>query len=102
MTHAADPADLVRALERVAATVGLEVRREKLDIGDSRLPGGLCRVDDRRLCILSDALAAEDEACALGRALLHFDLDAVYVPPVAREFLERLREAEGAEEGSHR
>ena len=88
MTHARRADPLVEALERVARAVGFEVRRERLEIGDARAPGGLCRVEDREVCILSDALSAEEEARTLGRALTHFDLEDVYVPPRVREYIE--------------
>ena len=101
MTHARDPvrslaqpARLVEQLERVSASVGLEVRRERLEIGDARAPGGLCRVEGRQVCILANDLTAEAEARALGRALLHFDVEAVFVPPAVRDFLEELAERE--------
>jgi hypothetical protein len=90
MTHARGPEPLVEALERVARAVGLEIRRERLDIGDNRAPGGLCRVDGREVCILADTLSVDEEAEALGRALLHYDLDDVYVAPKVREYLEGL------------
>jgi len=90
MTHARDPDPLVEALERVAQAVGLEVRRERLDIGDNRAPGGLCRVEGRTVCILADTLSVDEEAEALGRALLHFDLEDVYVAPKVRQYLEGL------------
>jgi hypothetical protein len=83
---------LTRALERVAEAVGLEIRREPLDIGDARLPGGLCRLDGRPpVCILADHLGEEEEARAIGRALLAFDPDSVWMPPAARDFLDALR-----------
>ncbi|MBI5502257.1 MAG: hypothetical protein HY907_18585 [Deltaproteobacteria bacterium] len=104
MTHARDsvrslaqPARLVEQLEHVAAAVGLEVRRERLEIGDARAPGGLCRLDGRQVCILAIDLTADEEARALARALLHFDLDAVYVAPAVREYLERVGEGEANE-----
>ncbi len=80
-------ADLVAALEQAAETLGIEIRRETLDIGDARLPGGLCTVGDRTTCILSSKLEPHEEASAIGRALLRFDLDAVFLPPAVREFL---------------
>ena len=91
MTHVrrAEGPPLVEALEQVARAVGLEVRRERLEIGDARAPGGLCRVEEREVCILSDALSAEEEARTLGRALAHFDLEDVYVPPRVREYIEQ-------------
>ncbi|MBI5485848.1 MAG: hypothetical protein HY905_00800 [Deltaproteobacteria bacterium] len=102
MTHARDsvrslaqPARLVEQLERVAEAVGLEVRRERLEIGDARAPGGLCRLGDRPVCILADNLTADDEALALARALLHFDLDAVYVAPAVRQYLEAVGKGQG-------
>jgi hypothetical protein len=93
MTHARrSAASLVEQLERVAQAVGLEVRRERLEIGDAHAPGGRCRLEGREVCILADNLSAEEEARALGRALLHFDLDDVYASPAVRAFLERLGE----------
>ena len=93
MTHARREDPLVETLERVAQAVGLEVRREHLDIGDARAPGGLCRVEQREVCILSDALSSEEEARTLGRALTHFDLENVYIPPRVRAYIERLRDS---------
>lgn len=86
-----DPdAALVEALERIAARLDIEIRREALDIGDARLPGGLCTVDGRSFCILSASLGPAGEARVLGAALLRFDLSEIYVPPAAREFLDRI------------
>lgn len=92
MTHPRRPSDPLReAFERAAAAVGLEVRRERLEIGDANAPGGLCRLaDGRPVCILSDRLSDDEELRALGRALLHFDLESVYLPPAARAYVERL------------
>lgn len=90
MTHPRDPGTLLPALERLARSVGVEVRRERLDIGDARAPGGLCRLEGRTLCILSDALGREEECEVLGRALRTFDLEGVFVPPALREYLESL------------
>jgi hypothetical protein len=98
MTHARPAAgSLVEQLERVAQALGLEVRRERLDIGDARAPGGLCRVEGRDVCILAENLSEEEEARALGRALLHFDLDDVFATPAVRAFLERLKAADPPE-----
>ena len=91
MTHLRRPDPLLEALQRVAAALALEVRRERLEIGDAKAPGGLCRLaDGRQVCILSDRLSDDEELRALGLALLHFDLESVYLPPAAREYLERL------------
>ncbi|NMC71437.1 MAG: hypothetical protein GYA57_15410 [Myxococcales bacterium] len=91
MTHLRRPDPLREALERAAAAVGLEVRRERLEIGDANAPGGLCRLaDGRPVCILSDRLSDDEELRTLGLALLHFDLESVYLPPAARAYVERL------------
>lgn len=92
MTHLRRPRDPLReTLERVASTLGLEVRRERLEIGDAHAPGGVCRMaGGQQVCILSDQLSDDEERRALGLALLHFDLESVYLPPAAREYLERL------------
>lgn len=101
MTHPRRPDPLREALERAAAALGLEVRRERLEIGDANAPGGLCRLaDGRPVCILSDRLSGDEELRALGLALLHFDLESVYLPPAARTYIERLSaEASGKPPG---
>ena len=78
-------------LERVAAKAGLEIRREALEIGDARLPGGLCEFEGRRVCIVSSALEPGEEARVIGLALRRFDLEGEFLPPAVRQFLESLQ-----------
>jgi hypothetical protein len=78
-------------LEQVAHRLGLEVRYEILvEEGEpGSMRGGLCRVKDRKVIFVDRRLRPIERCAALAEALGTFDLSGVFVPPVARQLIER-------------
>lgn len=82
--------DLVLMMERVAWSLGIEVRYENLmpngEAGSSR--GGFCRHGERELILIDDRLGPVERRAALADALRSCDLSGVFVPPAVRRLLE--------------
>ena len=78
-------------LEALAQKLGIEVRYESLEseiaFGSS---GGLCRVRDKQVVIISARVDVGEKTRTLGRALKRFDLSRTYIRPALRDFLERV------------
>ena len=85
-----EPAQLVAALEAVAARLGIPVRYETMGQSTSQRPsGGLVRVRGKQLILIDDALGPSDRAAILARALGGFELDQIYLPPFVRAAIRR-------------
>jgi hypothetical protein len=73
------PAQLVSALEEVAARLGIEVRYDTMDrnhpLGGAG--GGFCRLRGKPMILLDSRLAPHDRVAVLAKALARFDLDAM-------------------------
>ncbi|MCB2189569.1 MAG: hypothetical protein KQJ78_24390 [Deltaproteobacteria bacterium] len=94
-----DPAKLFNLLKELAQQLGVEVRLEALEGGEEyRVQAGLCRLGGRLVAFV-DRSAPPGERCRqLGRALLGRDLEAVYLRPAVREYLESLTGGPGRED----
>ena len=81
------PAQLVTALEEVAARLGIEVRHEVMDrnhpLGGAG--GGFCRLRGKPMILLDARLTARDRVAVIAKALARFDLDAIFVAPAVRQ-----------------
>jgi hypothetical protein len=89
-----DESALLRELEEVAQSLGIEVRYENLKKEGSFTSGGLCLLKGQYLLIVNSKAAARDKAEALARALHRFDVRDIYLRPGVREFLDRFPKPE--------
>jgi hypothetical protein len=84
----------ISLLEGVAQKLGVEVRYESLhgndDLGASR--GGFCLLRGRRLILIEQDLPLQDRCAILARSLGELDLSRVFIPPAARDLIERAGE----------
>ncbi len=90
--EAADEATCrLEALELLAGRLGIEVVEEDLIDPAAAFAGGLCRVRGRVRFVRVRGAPPAAQAVALGRALLGYDLEKVYLTPALRAWLESLR-----------
>jgi hypothetical protein len=80
------PRELAAALEALAARLGIPVRYEVIDhaLSQGRSSGGLCRLRGQPIILLDASLGPRERVAVLARALASFDLDGIYLPPLAR------------------
>lgn len=74
---------LLQELEALAEELSVEVRYDALEGA-----GGLCRYGGKTYLILSRELNNAEKLRVLARALSRLSLDAVFVRPQVREFIE--------------
>ena len=79
-------ADILLALEEIAANIGIELRYEKGDF-----EGGLCRVDQEQLIIINTNLLTQRKITLLARELSTVNLDDVFIVPAIRNIIETER-----------
>jgi hypothetical protein len=81
------PAQLVQALEEVAARLGIEVRYDVMDrnhpLGGAG--GGFCRLRGKPIVLLDSRLTPTDRVAVLAKALARFDLDMIFLAPIVRK-----------------
>ena len=88
-----DESTIVRQLEELAETFGLQIRYEPIRMDDD-LPnvlGGVCRFKGDNVLIINSNATMRDKIKTLAEAVKNFDLDRVYILPVIRELLEKAR-----------
>jgi hypothetical protein len=88
-----DESAIVRLLEELAETFGLQIRYEPIRTDDD-LPnalGGVCRFKGDNLLIINSNATVRDKIKTLAEAVKNFDLDQVYILPIIRELLEKTR-----------
>lgn len=78
-------------LMSAARKLELEVRIEPF-ITPGRSAGGLCRIRGRQVVLLDARAAPLEQAASLAEALVAFELEAVYMAPEARRFIEQRRQ----------
>jgi hypothetical protein len=80
------PAQLVSALQEVAARLGIEVRYDLMDRNQppGKAGGGFCRLRGKPMILLDSRLATRDRVAVLATALAGFDLDSIFVAPFVR------------------
>ena len=74
---------LVSELEDLARQLGVQLRYEKGDF-----EGGFCILKDQRVLVVNKRLNDLRKASSLGQALSQCGIDAVYIKPGVREFIE--------------
>jgi hypothetical protein len=80
------PAQLVSALEAVAARLGIAVRYEAMDraLSPRQAGGGLCKLRGHPIILIDSELTLRERIAVLAEALGTFDLDGIYLPPLVR------------------
>jgi hypothetical protein len=88
-----DESTIIRQLEVLAVTFGLQIRYEPIRIDDDfpNLPGGVCRLKGDNVLIINSNATVRHKINTLAEAVKNFDLDRVYILPVIRELLESAR-----------
>jgi len=88
-----DESTIIRQLEALAVTFGLQICYEPIRIDDDlpNMPGGVCRLKGDNLLIINSNATLQDRIDTLAEAVKNFDLDRVYLLPVIRELLEKAR-----------
>ena len=85
-----DPQHLLDELVQVARRLGVEVRSEPFET-PAAMGGGLCVVRGSHLVLIDQRAPLADRLRALARALGDLGSEAVYMPPEARDLVDRLR-----------
>ncbi len=90
MDRIREAGNLIGLMERVAFSLGIEVRYEDLvpegEPGSTR--GGFCRHNERELILVDSRLGPVERAAALAEALRACDLSEIFVPPAVRRLIE--------------
>lgn len=84
-----DESQMLKEIEELAQSLGIEVRYENLKREGGSTSGGLCRLKGRHLLIIHSRAAARDKLEALGTAVNRFELSHLYLKPGLRDFLDR-------------
>lgn len=87
------PERILRELIALAARMGIEVRAEPFDLQVIEGKGGLCRVHGQPIVVMDAGLPLIDKIGVVAEALSHFDIEAIYVPPILRASIERRKRA---------
>jgi hypothetical protein len=92
---------LLALLERAAGLLGIPIRYAELATEELAGRGGLCVVHGERRIIIERSLSDREKAQLLAQGLAQLDAGAIYLPPAAREAIERAQgEAQGTIRGS--
>jgi hypothetical protein len=88
-----DESTIVRQLEELAETFGLQIRYEPIRMDDDlpNVTGGVCRLKGDNVLIINSNGTVRDKIKTLAEAVKNFDLDRVYILPAIRELLEKAR-----------
>jgi hypothetical protein len=82
------PRQIVDALEEIAKSLKIEVRRDRLESN-----GGICYLEEKPLIVLNKLSPFEAQAQTLAAALANFDLENVPMKPVVRKYFEDILES---------
>jgi len=77
-------------LEELARGLGVDIRYESIIIDEETINavGGLCILRGEHLLIINSNATVSEKIKAFTKALRHFDLNQIYVPPAIRALLE--------------
>lgn len=90
------PAEVLRELEKLARLLGIQVRHEPFDPRVIEGKGGLCWVRNVPTVMLDAGAPLIDKVGVLAEALSHFDVEALYVPPLLRQRIALRKKARSA------
>ncbi len=77
------PEDRIAELEEIARQLGVTIRYEKGDF-----EGGFCILKDQKIILINRKLVPNRKASVLAVALAELGLDAIFIKPAVREFIE--------------
>jgi len=77
-------------LEDAARRMGLEVKYGDLRDDELTIRSGVCQLRQRAFLVVDKRLGQKERAAVIARELARMDLEAVYLPPAARELIETL------------
>ena len=83
---------LLSQLEDLAHRLGIKVRYEKVNLGDSSDRGGLCRIRGDYFLIIDSRASTREKIHVTLKALNRFDLGDLHIIPVIRDLLETFKE----------
>ncbi|MDJ0763841.1 MAG: hypothetical protein QNJ97_12750 [Myxococcota bacterium] len=88
-----DASLLLMHLERIAATLGINIRYELLgeESDTSPIRSGLCRVQKDAILLIDSRLDPTMQCLEIARALGSVDLSNIFVPPAVRDLIEGSR-----------
>jgi hypothetical protein len=78
------------SLEDAARRAGLELKYGDLRDEEMTIRSGACQLRQRRLLLVDKRLGTMERARVIARELAHVDLEAIYLPPAARELIDSL------------
>jgi hypothetical protein len=78
--------ELLSKLEEAASQLGLELRWE-----DGHFTGGACRLQDKKMFVISRSLPTFQKVEILCRELSQFDLSKIFILPCLRERINAMR-----------
>jgi hypothetical protein len=79
---------LLSQLEELAEKLAILVRDENINIDESSIHGGLCRVEGQYVIILNSKSTVKEKIQVAIKALQQFNLSEIYIKPAIRELLE--------------
>ena len=79
---------LLQHLETLAARLEIDVRYENLADDEVTIHSGGCRVQNRNLILIDRHRPLAERARLLARELSRYDLEAFYVLPRVRDFIQ--------------
>jgi len=93
-TPGMDENTILDQLEELIEKFGVHIRHEAIrqDEDSIHVTGGLCLLKGEYVLILNSKATIKDRIWTLGMALKQFDCDQIYIRPVLRDILERIRE----------
>lgn len=79
---------LVDQLEELAGRLGIKIRYENVNVEESALAGGLCRIKEQYVLIIQPRTTTNEKIRILVEALKTFPLGGIYIRPALRQLLE--------------
>ncbi len=79
---------LLNQLEELAGRLGIGVRYENVNVEESSLAGGFCRIKEKYVLIIQPQATINEKVRIITEALKTFPLGDIYVKPALRELIE--------------
>lgn len=79
---------LLNQLEELAGRLGIGIRYENVNVEESSLAGGFCRIKEKYVLIIQPQATVPEKVRIITEALKTFPLGDIYVKPALRELIE--------------
>ncbi|MFH0786322.1 MAG: hypothetical protein V2B13_01775 [Pseudomonadota bacterium] len=79
---------LLNQLEELAGRLGIGIRYENVNVEESSLAGGFCRIKEKYVLIIQPRATINEKVRIITEALKTFPLGDIYVKPALRELIE--------------